>query len=299
MLTYFKVLFLMAKFSLSPRQTTLLTVALFGVVFFIAYSFTIPALIASNYQRRLDDASSNLKDSFQKLVTIAGQFNAYGRDLDARSYNSDVEQAKNSLRQTQLALDKFQERANSLGSTLPTLSPGYKAARVEQIRARYIIGQSQDVLDEYKQVMEFAGALNQIAVQLKEVNSTALQLNRTYSLADQQAQAGQRAMQLQGLADQLKQHTVPPGFETAQTALLSTINQAKTGFEALSTSPTRLVDPSTDTNVQTIEAATLKCESGDSDLLQNLIDGSAAAKHVSELLDKIGFLTPETDDIHD
>lgn len=263
----------------------------------IAQTILIPRAISGQYDQVLNPDFKQVRE----------KFNAISKSTEAAAYNDpyadpsvsrkELLQSRKLIAETELTLQNYEERANTLPSSpLAPLSGSYKKAEIIRERAQAVFLQSREVLNGYKQLTAYLLQANAAQTVLKNNTADINSLRDLNQLAGQGDVIAKRAAQVDETVKNLKANEeIPAGYGDYNAAFIASLEQVSTGLRQLSQGLIAASDAQINASAKVIEQAVLKHETDDNVLYSAASTNSATLKETSMIADKIDSLQPFMD----
>lgn len=138
-------------------KRSIMVVSILLAISLLAYAEVIrPNLDAKTYTNHLSSASTPLQKCFEQLAGTTELSMFYAPDVELRSKEDDTTAILRQIDACRIQLNRFEQESRQLaGVPLGSLSASYRQAKVHQRQAFDVIGQSNDVLNQYHKMATF------------------------------------------------------------------------------------------------------------------------------------------------
>lgn len=254
---------------------------------------------ASSYTSRLQSSSDPLRHCFEKLSDTT-QLDIYGApDISIDAKQKDVATIKQQITTCRGQLDSFNDQAHRLLNLhFAGYTQTYHQAEVNQRQAYDVIGQSNDVLNQYTDLADFLGqyydhiqAFSNYFQNIQAVESTPGNPSAATVkvLAQQAADLHKRATAIRALK-------VSPGFEQTRSATADMFDSMATGFDNAARGYAGYSDYYTNLGLSQIDAAVSTYDSQVINMPFDQLQVSYVPKQVQQLPVKIqNFLAAQSE----
>jgi hypothetical protein len=219
------------RFTPKSRRVTLWVVTIMAIVL-LAYAEVIrPNQDAQSYTKRLDSASQPLDKCFDKLAETT-QLKTYGApDISLAVKQQDMATILQQITTCREELKKFDHSAQQLLSLrLAGYTATYRQAKVDQRQAYDVIGQSNDVLNQYRDLATFLQTYYGHITSFKNYTD-AMSGDVTYYDTSRVREIRSQAADLRKRADEVAKLKSPAEFNATKASTGDMFRSAATGLE--------------------------------------------------------------------
>lgn len=219
---------------LQPAQYKRITIAVSAllVVLLTLYAEVLrPNQDAKVYINHLDTSSAPLESCFTDLAQTTQLGIFYAPDVAIQEKRQDAATILKQVNACRAQLNDFDEKSHQLANLhLSGYTPLYRQAKVFQRQAFDIIGQSDDVMDQYAKT---AGFLSDYYDHIIAFNTYTdeLQANKYYLGSSHLTTMQQQADDLRQRANQIRELDAPSEFAVTRQDTANMLSNAATGLE--------------------------------------------------------------------
>jgi hypothetical protein len=220
---------------LTPKvKRATLAVCIFLSVVLLAYAEIIrPDQDAKAYATNLGTASKPLEKCFEQLAKTTESQLFYAPDISLDTKQQDVTSILSKIKECRTHLSSFETASHHLlGLHLAGYTKSYRQAKIYQRQAFDVIGQSDDVMDQYELTATF---LSQYYAHIAAYTSyiDSLQNDSTYFSSTRIQSLSQQAADLRERANSVRSLQSPQEFTTTRQATADMLSMAADGLDGV------------------------------------------------------------------
>lgn len=274
-----------------PRLILLTVFVFLLTVGGVYYGLFLPSKINNGYRSQINGSATQLKDSFGELERSTGLPLFADPDASSAAKQESAVRLKAAIADAKKDLGSLEKTAGSLeASPYLAFSKNYRKAKVLQEKTHWTISQSQAVIKEYENIINFLEPYNKIKDDFTE------RLAAFNSVPNLNVYAG-RSKDIRALAratsdnkEQLQRLQAPPGLDQIKQETLKTLEQAEKGFQDLAVGLGAANDSRIYAAVRDIEEASLNNETTDNSVYRSSIENSLRIMNVQQITEKLDTL---------
>jgi len=246
---------------------------------------------AHSYVKVLDSTSQPLESCFNDLAKTTTELKIYyAPDVTLSQKRQDVATILKEVDTCQKELNKFETHSHDLANLhLSGFTPQYRQAKVYQRQAFDIVGQSNDVLNQYASMATFLSKYYDHIIAFKTYVDE-LQSNKFFLGTAQLNTMGQQASDLRQRATQIRTLEGPKEFNATKVQTADMLDTAATGFENTVKGYRSGNDSLADTGLQQVDTASNSYDSTIINLPFEQLIMSYIPKQVNQLPAKVSNL---------
>jgi hypothetical protein len=213
------------------KRTTIAISALLVLLLTLYAEVIRPNQDAKVYVNQLDTSSRPLESCFTDLsqTTQLGIF--YAPDIAIEEKRQDTATILDQINTCRAQLNTFDEKSHQLANLhLSGYTPSYQQAKVYQRQAFDIIGQSDDVMNQYAKMANFLSVYYDHIIAFTTYTNE-LQTTKSYLGNSQLTTIKQQADDLRQRAVQIGELDAPSEFKASQKNTASMLSNAATGLD--------------------------------------------------------------------
>lgn len=280
---------LSAKSRAKLKRASIVTLALLAFGLLMYAQIVRPDQLASSYTVRLNSASDQLESCFSDL-TATSKLKIFGApDIPLQAKRQDLKAIHQAVEQCESQLKQFNVDSQTLqGLRLSGYTAGYRAAVINQNQALAVVGESSDVLSQYKRLAsfldEYFASLEAFVDYTEQLNQTG---NNTSTLYSQGYQLAEQGKSLHQQAARVRALNPSAGFEGIIQPTAAMLDEAANGFDNLGAGYARGNDNLINTGFKQIESAQATYSGSVINLPFEQLQNSYTIKQVAALPNKI------------
>lgn len=269
------------------KKRTILICAAVLALLCVVYWTLIPAVMARYY---LSDLDKELQSTRAALGKVAGTTTLplfTDPDTSLPDRQRQIGRSHAEISSARSALDNLGNVSQLSSVPGGGLGGDYRAAEVTQSRVKAVLSQAGRLLDQYTQLLAYIETYTALQAKLdRHLNS--INNVQDFSSLDGRGQGLTAVAQLiRADAKKLESLAAPLDFAGLQQAAAATFQRSAEGFERLETGLQLFSDFRIYGAVSEIEAAALKNQVSDKNLLVTLADKSPTLRQLAELPEKV------------
>lgn len=258
------------------------------------YSFVSSHVAADRYLGQLNIEANRLEQSYNELAKSSSQTLFSAPDILPEERLEQINQSRETLQKAQDQLDSFREKHRQLGLDKYVISGGqYAKARSASQHADGMYSQSQEVLRNYRELLDYLAAVDKTRIVFESNTKTINKITNFDTYVGRDASVRAMGVQIQESLVNLSKISAPKGLEEAHASMIKTFNTAASGFDMLARGLRATADDQIASGVQKIEAATTVYEATDLNMLYDSIVEGAVLKDLETLPEKLEPLMQE------
>jgi|GEM_PF-1951427 len=285
--------------SKNTKKYSLIACIVLAVSLLVFAEVIRPNQDAKTYTTRLEAASIPLKKCFEKLSDTT-TLDIYGApDIAIAQKQKDLTVIENQINTCHDQLNSFNSQAHKLLSLhFAGYTQTYHQAKVNQRQAYDVIGQSQDVLNQYADLVDFLGTY------YDNINAFISYFGNLQQIEDKGVQPtaatikilSQQASDLRKRAVNLRALKASPGFDPVKTTTADMFESMATGLENVSKGYGGYSDYTTTLGISQVDAAVATYDSKVINLPFDQLQHSYVPKQVQQLPVKVeNFLAAQSE----
>jgi hypothetical protein len=213
------------------QRTLMIAAILLAVGLLVFVEIVRPNQDAKKYTGRLYSASQPLERCFEKLADTTGSKLFYAPDIRFDAKAADTADILRQIATCRTEIKKFDHTARQLLSLrLAGYTPTYRQAKVNQRQALDVIGQSNDVLDQYQRMTTFLAAYYKHTAAFVQY-TTALSTEGDWFNNARLQKLSNQADDLRSRSVAIQQLDAPQEFEPTKNATMAMFAKAADGLD--------------------------------------------------------------------
>jgi hypothetical protein len=271
------------------KNSVALAVAAAALVMLVIYAAVIPTVLANQYVSRLDPRTEGVKADLKRVATGNGTAIFANPDVSLVRRQELIAQTQRNIESAKKSLSDLKDE-NTL-AMLPgsALVQDYHKAAVRQQRTDDVIRQSDQVLNEYADLLRYIAAYTNFQQDLDSKLNTLNKVNDFSKLTGQGGSIAKAGGALRADQQSMNRLSPPPDFEDLQTEAVATLTQAANGYSRLAAGLNHEVDSQTNSALTSLGKVTEKNQESDKQLLVRLGGNSSILQQLSELPEKVEY----------
>lgn len=272
------------------KRYSLVAAIVLAAVLLVFAEVIRPNQDAKSYTARLEAASKPLQACFEKLsaTTELGIYSA--PDIPLKDKQKDATTITNQINACRDQVDAFNAQAHRLLSLhFAGYTQTYHQAKVNQRQAYDVIGQSQDVLNQYSELAaflsEYYGHIDAFLSYFQNIQQ--IENNGGFPSAASVKVLSQQAADLHKRATAVRGLKANPGFEQVKTATADMFDAIAVGFDNAVVGYSNFSDYYTNVGIKQIDAAVATYDSTVINLPFDQLQVSYVPKQVQQLPVKV------------
>jgi len=270
----------------SRRLRHIIAIGVIIIAAAILYVFIVPTAVGKHYLSNMQQALHATGESLKKTAGSAALPLFTDPDISLSARSSQIRSALDDITHTEETLARLE--ATSRLANLPggDFANTYRTAEVRHKQSQALVKQSRQVLNEYRELLEYLQTYTEMQMRLDEHLGSFNSIHDFNTLIGNGGSMFSAANELYARADKLRSMPAPAGFEQLGAEGANTLSQAANNFTRLGRGLNMGDDATIYGAVAALEAIELKNTVEDKDLLVTLADKSPILRELNDLPEK-------------